>query len=180
MAQLFWYSFGMKKDSLYYETVPVFMQYLTSLSAILQKGAKFAAQKKNKTSEKKLLEDKLAPDMYNLIQQVGYSYYSALEAVQNLTGKPMIELGYDEKSFKELQSSIKKVITHLENVRPKDMEFSKGKKIKSFILTDMAVSRETYVRQYILPNFYFHVTTAYDILRHNGVQIGKDDYLGLQ
>lgn len=162
----------MQKDPLYIETIPVFIRFLGNLSDILEIG------KKSRIAEGKLLEGRLAPDMYNLKEQVGYVYFMALECAQNLSGKAGPEMGYDEKSIKELRASLARVIAFLKTVKPKDYANVKSKRVRTFLVSGKTVARDAYVRELALPNFYFHVTTAYDIMRHLGVPLKKGDYLG--
>jgi hypothetical protein len=168
----------MQTEPLFEETIPVFILFLSNLSGLLKKGSVFAGKKGNKNSEKKLIERKLAPDMYTFTQQIGYAYFMAFETVTNLTGKQPPEFTYDEKSIKELQTSLKRATAFLRTITKKDIAFSKGKKMKTFLHQKKTFSREEYVRTVALPNFFFHVATAYDIFRHLGVPLTKEDYLG--
>ncbi|MEP7162837.1 MAG: DUF1993 domain-containing protein [Candidatus Moraniibacteriota bacterium] len=168
-----------KSDNLYEETIPIFIRFLGNLSTILDKGNRFAKRKKGRVSEKKLLEGRLAPDMYTFIQQIGYAYFMALETACNLTGKEMPVFTYDEKSVKELQTSLRRSIAFLRTIKPRDIASTRGKRMKTFLDPTERFSREMYVRTLALPNFFFHVTTAYDIFRHLGVPLKKDDYLGV-
>ncbi len=159
-------------------TIPVFARYLANLSIVLKKGARHAAKKK--WSDKKLLGLRLAPNMYNLTQQIQYAYFTALEAAVNLSGRPMPEFAYDETTTRELQKSLSRTIAFLKTIRPKELERGRGKKVGTFLLSPkQRIMKEQYATTLALPNFFFHVTTAYDILRHAGVAIGKDDYLGV-
>ncbi|TSC68786.1 MAG: hypothetical protein G01um101456_508 [Parcubacteria group bacterium Gr01-1014_56] len=163
--------------TLYAITIPVFARYLTNLSAILKKGARHAA--KRKWGDKKLLSMRLAPDMYNLTGQVQYAYFTALEAATKLSGRPSPEFAYDEATVKELQKSLSRTIAFLKTIKPNELEQGRGKKVGTFLLSPkQRVTKEQYATALALPNFFFHVATAYDILRHAGVTIGKDDYLG--
>lgn len=166
----------MKNQTLYTETVPVFIHFLGTLQKILAKGQKHA-RKARGLNEKTLVGGKLAPDMYPLTQQVGYAYFMAFETVTNLTGKQPPEFTYDEKNIKELNRSLGRAVTFLKTIKPRDIK-PDAKTVETFLLAKKKIPTETYVRMYALPNFFFHVTTAYDILRHLGVPLVKEDYLG--
>ena len=89
----------------------------------------------------------------------------------------MPKFTYDETSTKELKASLTRVITFLERIKVSDVAYSEKKKMKTF-LSDKRLSRDTYVHLYAIPNFFFHVATAYDIFRNLGVPLKKEDYLG--
>jgi hypothetical protein len=162
-------------ESLFNETVPVFIRFLGNLENVLDVAQKYAAKKR--VSERKLVEGRLAPDMYTLAQQVGYAYFMAFEVVENLSGNKSPEFTYDEKTIKELRASLKRAVTFLKTVKAKDMRKKRGG-VKTFLHPKKAFREETYVRELALPNFFFHVATAYDIMRHLGVPLKKNDYLG--
>ena len=164
------------KNSLYDSTIPVFVKFLGILLKLTGKGESFAKRKKR--TEKFLLEARLAPDMFTYTQQVQYAYFMALETATVLSGRPMPEFAYDEKTVKELKKSLARAIAFLKTVRPKELATAHKKKIKTFIDPKKRFAAVHYVHMLAIPNFFFHVTTAYDILRHLGVSIGKDDYLG--
>ena len=168
----------MKQEPLFDETIPVFILFLRNLDLLVKKGARFIATKEKKLSDTKLITSKLAPDMYTFTQQIGYAYFMAFEVVTNLTGKQPPEFGYDEKSSAELSESLKRAVAFLKTIRPNDLKYSKGKKMRTFLNKKKTLSRETYVRSLAVPNFFFHVTTAYDIYRHLGVPLQKEDFLG--
>lgn len=166
----------MKNDTAYQETIPVFVHYLGVLAKLIERGAKHA-RKTPGLSEEKLLAGRLAPDMFTCTQQVGYAYFMALEAACNLSGHAMPQFTYDEKSVRELRASLKRVILFLESIKPSEMRHSEKRRMKTFLDPKATFSRDEYVRLLALPNFFFHVVTAYDILRHLGVPLKKDHYL---
>ncbi len=166
----------MKSETLFEATIPVFIRFLHNLDAILSAGERYVAE--GKISEQALLDGKLAPDMYNTIQQVGYAYFMALETVTNMTGKAAPEFGYDEKSIGQLHESLGRVTTFLRTIKPEDFADADGKEVKTYLSEDKTFPPDIYVRELAVPNFFFHVTTAYDILRHLGVPLTKQDYLG--
>ena len=162
--------------NLYDVTVPIFSLYLENLVRIIGKAKRYA--KKNKISEKRLFEGRLAPDMFTFMQQIGYAYFMALETTTNLSGTKAPEFDYGEKNLSELQKSLRKAISFLKSVPRGTFEGSEKKRIVTFLDPDAKINAQHYTLFLALPNFFFHVTTAYDILRHRGVPLGKDDYLG--
>ena len=162
-------------NNLYDATIPAFVRGLRNLRSWLKKSETHAGEAGTPMSE--FLEARLAPDMHNLIQQVGYAYFTALEAAQNLSGKASPEMGYDETTAGELSDSIDRVVAHLESIRPEDVEKTAPKEVETFLVPDKKVRVDKYVQRLAVPNFYFHVVTAYDVLRHKGVPLGKADYL---
>ena len=150
-----------------------------NLDQIIEKGRNFIDDEKNQLTEADLLNGKLAPDMYNFTKQVGYAYFMVLESITNLTGKEAPTFTYDEKNLDELRDSLKRVVEFLDTIKVDDLAHSEEKVITSFLNQDETYDREIYIRQLALPNFFFHITTAYDIFRYFGIPLGKDDYLGL-
>jgi len=163
--------------SMYKASVPVFTQYLTALAAILKKAADHAAARKIEPSV--LVGARLAPDMFALARQVQIATDHAKGAAARLSGSEIPSYPDTEASFDELQARIKKTLDYIAGVKPEAMEGSDDKEI---VLTirgqDYPFSGTDYLLNFALPNFFFHVTTAYAILRHNGVEIGKWDFLG--
>jgi len=158
--------------SMYRASVPVFIRALNNLSAILKKGEAHE-------SSASFIEARLAPDMLTLAGQVQRASDGAKGALARLGGIDNPSLPDTEKTFAELQARIKKTIDFLQSVKAEQIEGSEQKKIEF-----KAGSRELkfigvdYLLGFALPNFYFHVTTAYAILRHKGVPLGKMDFLG--
>lgn len=161
---------------LYTSTVSVFIRNLENLRRLLEKAEKFSKQKK--IPPKKLLEGKLAPDMYNLTQQVGYAYFIVLEAAGNLTGKKPPHFTYDETSFVELKKSLGRTIAFLKTIKPRDFKGADKKKVVSHLQPKKKLSAQKYVFQAIMPNFFFHYTVIYAILRNLRVPLTKEDYIG--
>ena len=157
-------------------TVPVFIRSFDHLLAIVEKGEAFAKPKK--ISEKKMLDARLAPDMYTLTQQVQYAYFTALDATTGLTGTQSPVFAYDEGSFAELKKSVRRTISFLKTIKPKDFTTASKRKVPAYFNPERKVPAEKYILTLALPNFFFHLTTAYAILRHLGVPLKKADYLG--
>jgi hypothetical protein len=159
--------------SLYDTTIPGLIRTLKKLSGILSKGTTFAAEQS--LPETDLTSARLAPDMYPLATQVLTATNAAkLLAVRvaNIPNEPWEDT---EQTFEELQARITKTVAFLERVKREDFEGAEEREFEFYHLTFTGLR---YVVEYGLPNFYFHVVTAYDILRMKGVQVGKLDFLG--
>lgn len=161
---------------LYEITIPQFAKVLKNLNAILDKGAAYADHKKFEMDV--LLNSRLAPDQFNLIRQIQIATDSAKLCAFRLTGKEAPKHDDKETTLAELKTRIQDVLTYFNGLKPTDFQGSENKKITQPRWEGKWLTGEEYVLQHALPNFYFHVTTAYSILRHNGVDIGKKDYLG--
>ena len=161
---------------LYELTVPQFTKMLRNLLHILDKGAQTAEAKKFDVEV--LLNSRLAPDQFNLIKQVQIVCDTAKLCVSRLTGKDAPVHDDAEKTLPELRSRIDQVISYLNTFSSRDFDGAEQKKITHQRWDGKYLLGHEFVVQHAIPNFYFHVTTAYSILRHNGVDIGKKDYLG--
>ena len=163
--------------SMYEVSIPVLKRFLSNLSVILTKASAYADARKIDHSV--LLNARLFPDMYSLIKQVQIASDQAKGAAARLAGVEIPKFEDNENSFAELQERIAKTIAFLDTIKPEQLE---GSESRDIVLTLRDRKLEFKGLQYLLtwvqPNFYFHVTTAYDILRHNGVEIGKRDFLG--
>lgn len=162
---------------MYYDlTVVQFTKMLKNLSAILAKAEGFAALKKVDMSV--LLNSRLSVDQFNLLRQVQISTDIAKLAVARLTGKDAPKHEDDETSLAELQTRIQSVIDYLATFSAADFADSATRLITQPRWEGKTLTGEQFAIQWAIPNVYFHVTTAYAILRHNGVDVGKKDYLG--
>ncbi|HMN68276.1 MAG TPA: DUF1993 domain-containing protein [Bdellovibrionales bacterium] len=161
---------------MYESTVPQCMNMLRALKTFLAKGA--AAAETKKFDFDVLLNARLAPDQFPLIRQVQIATDTAKIGVSRLTGKDALTHDDKEKTLPELNQRIDEVIGYLSSITAKDFEGAEQKKITTPRWEAKWLAGADYVNQYLLPNLYFHVTTAYSILRHNGVDVGKKDYLG--
>jgi uncharacterized protein len=156
---------------------PSFVRTLEALSKILDKAAAHCAAKKIDPTV--MLQLRLAPDMFPLIKQVQITCDFAKNTIGRLTGEPP-KFPDEEKSFDDLQARIAKTIDYVKSMKAdtidgageKDITFPVGPEKK------MTLKGAEYLIGFALPNFYFHASTAYDILRHNGVELGKRDFLG--
>ena len=163
--------------SIYNVTIPVWKRFLDNLSNLLNKAIVYADAKKIDHSV--LLNARLFPDMFPLTRQVQIASDNAKFGAARLAGIEAPKFADDETNFAELQARITKTIAFLDTITPQQLEGSENRDI---VLVIHDTKQEMKGLQYLLdrvqPNFYFHITTAYNILRHNGVEIGKRDFLG--
>ncbi|HYD81327.1 MAG TPA: DUF1993 domain-containing protein [Paucimonas sp.] len=163
---------------MYTTSVPALKQMLNSLRAILDKAEAHAAAKKIEPGV--LLQARLYPDMFPLIRQVQIACDFAKGIAARLAGVDIPVHEDNEQSFADLHARIAKVLAFVDSVRPDQFE---GSEIREIVLRpgtprEQKMTGQTFLVHYALPQFYFHATTAYAILRHNGVEIGKLDYMG--
>jgi len=164
--------------SMYKASVPIFVQFLASLSASLDKASAYAETKKVEPSV--LLNMRLAPDMFPLVRQVRAATDHAINGCGRLAGAQLPTFSNAETTVAELKERIGKTIEFLKSLKPGDIDGSEEKEIK-FTLPSGAtreLTGQSLLLNNSLPNFYFHCTTAYDILRHCGVELGKRDFMG--
>jgi len=161
---------------IYQLTVVQFTKMLQNLIPILEKGAQFAELKKFDVSV--LLESRLAPDQFNLIRQVQIACDTAKLGASRLTGKDAPTHADTEKTLPELKARIEETISYLKSFSEQDYKEAATRQISQPRWEGKYLTGEEFVLHHAIPNFYFHMTTAYAILRHNGVEIGKKDYLG--
>lgn len=163
--------------SMYSASVPVFVRMLTNLAVILDKGAQHA-QAKNFDPDI-LVQSRLAPDMFPLSRQVQIAGDIAKGCAARLSGAEPPKYEDNEKTLPELKSRIEKTIAYLQTFKPRQIDGTEDKTIQLPLRGQtMTFKGLPYLLNFVLPNVYFHVTTAYDILRHNGVEVGKQDYIG--
>lgn len=162
--------------SMYDITIPVFIRSLAQLLLLLDKGAVFARRKR--ISEVRLLSSRLAPDMLTLTGQVQYAYFTALDAAAGLSGKKAPNFSYDEATLPELKKSVKRTRAFLLSLSPRDFKNAPRRKVPAYFAPKIKVPARRYVTALALPNFFFHMTAFYAILRHVGVPLAKSDYLG--
>ena len=162
---------------LYQATVPVFVQTLGALDAILDKAAAYAEA--HKVDPAVLLASRLRPDMLPFVRQAQILCDNAKNIVGRLAGGEIPKFEDNEASFADIKARIKKTLDYIGGVKSGDIEAGESREI-IFPLgpNKMKMKGADYVFHFALPNFYFHLTTAYGILRHNGVDIGKRDFLG--
>jgi hypothetical protein len=158
-------------------SVPVFVRMLTNMNAWLDKADSHAAAKKFDPSV--YLSTRLAPDMLNFTKQIQIACDTAKFCVARLAGVEAPKFDDAESSLAELRARIEATIAYLKSVPAAQIDGSEDRDI-TIPRRDgsMLMKGEAYLKHYALPNFFFHVTTAYALLRHNGVEVGKPDYLG--
>ena len=161
--------------SIHTMSVDSFVPMLESLSAILDKGGAYS-----KTTGLDLLNARLAPDMFTLAQQVRLACDHARDGVSRLMGRnpsPVVE--NREKSLNDLRNRIAEAVAYLERSEPAAFDGAEDRDCSIPLPNNRVISMDglQFLRAWTLPHFYFHVVTAYDILRHNQVAIGKQDYL---
>ena len=163
--------------SMYEASVPAVLQMLKALSANLDKAAEHA--KTNRMDPSELTSARLAPDMFPLSRQVQIATDHAKGIAARLSGRENPKFEDTEATLDELKARIAKTIAFVESVPQSEIDGSEAKEVT---ITPGGVARtlsgQRYLMHNALPNFFFHVTTAYDILRHKGVAVGKRDYLG--
>jgi hypothetical protein len=163
--------------SMYQASVPVFSRQLRALSAILDKAAAHAEAKKIDPSA--LLQARLFPDMYPLVRQVQIAADFAKSCSGRLAGIEFPKFEDTETSFPDLKARLDKTLAFLKTLTPAQIDGAEDKTI-SFKMgpRDVSFQGTDYLFANAMPNFYFHATTAYAILRHNGVEVGKRDFIG--
>jgi hypothetical protein len=163
---------------MYTASVPVFRQVLGSLSAILEKAESHADLKKIEPDA--LLKARLFPDMFPLLRQVQVATDFAKGTVARLGGVEVPRYEDVETDFAGLQARIAKTLAFIDSVPREAIEDGASAKSRSAVGDKQRQfdGGQTYLLHYSLPHFYFHATTAYAILRHNGVEIGKKDFIG--
>lgn len=163
--------------TMYQASVPQFIRTLGSLKVILNKAAAHAAAKK--IDESVLVNARLFPDMLPLSAQVQIATDFARGTGARLAGSEPPKIEDKEQSFAELTARVDVAIAFLRTLSSAQIDGSETREItRSIRGTPTTFTGLNYLIQYSLPNFYFHVTTAYAILRHNGVEVGKADYIG--
>jgi uncharacterized protein len=161
---------------LFETTVPQFVKTLGNLNHFIVKAEAFAQTKKIEMDV--LLNSRLAPDQLNFIRQIHIACDTAKLGVSRLTGKEAPSHADTEKTVAEVKERINSTIAYLNSFTAKDFEGSDVKHITTPRWEGQYLTGFEYVQHHIIPNFYFHITTAYSILRHNGVDLGKKDFLG--
>jgi hypothetical protein len=164
--------------SFYDGSAPVFIHTLTALSAILAKAETHAAA--NKMAPGELLEARLHPSMYPLTRQVQLACDFSGKACARFTQTELPVMADTETTFAELQARIQKVIANIKALPPEKYEGAEKREITFPVGPGktMTIPGQQFLNHSAMPQFFFHATTAYDILRHKGVELGKRDFLG--
>ena len=163
--------------SMHSASVPVFVRMLGNLVSWLEKAEAHAAAKKFESSV--YLGSRLVPDMLPFTKQIQIACDAAKFGVARLAGVEAPKFEDNETSIAELRERIRKTIAYVQSVPAEQID---GTDAKDVVVPrrdgSMTLKGEIYLKHFVLPNFFFHVTTAYALLRHNGVELGKSDYLG--
>lgn len=163
--------------SLHQASVPVFQRSLTNLKGILTKAAAHAVAKK--IDESVFLNARLSPDMFPLLRQVQITCDFAKGPCARLAGIDVPKFEDDEKTFADLMARIDKTIAYVGTFQSAQIDGQEDRDITITIAGNpVAYKGQVYLIHFGLPNFYFHMSMAYAILRHNGLEIGKNDFLG--
>ena len=165
------------QDSMYKFAIPTFIHMLKNLEAILEKAAAHAAAKNIEPSA--LLNCRLFPDMFSMLRQVQIASDGAKAGAARLCGMEPPVFEDNETSFAELIARLRKTVAYLETFKPGQFNGAENRTVTWKARGgERSMQGMVYLNNYILPNLYFHITTAYGILRHCGVEVGKKDYLG--
>jgi hypothetical protein len=165
------------KISMYQASVPVFVRALNNLAAILEKAAAHAESRKIDPSA--LINYRLFPDMLPFAKQIQIASDNAKAGAARLAGAEPPKYEDNEATFPELIERLRKTVAFLETIKPEQIDGSEDKTISWKTQTaTRTMQGMPYLLNQVTPNVYFHVTTAYAILRHCGVEIGKQDFLG--
>lgn len=163
--------------SMYSITVPCFIRMLGNLSAFLKKGEEYA--KGTGIDEAEFLGKSLAPEMFNLTRQVQTVSDVAKGCAARLAGKEIPSYEDNEKTFVELYARIDKTVEYLESFTPEHIDGTEENNINIKLPDrELNLPGQSFVLNFATPNFYFHTTMAYAILRNAGVDVGKMDYIG--
>lgn len=163
--------------SLFQASIPVLLRQLGQLSQILEKAAAHATLKGIDPAV--LINARLTPDMFPLSRQIQIATDTAKGCAARLSGRPLPRYADDETSFAELQARIAKTAAFLGAVTPAEID---GGEARPVVLkvggAEVLFTGQSYLLHFVLPNFMFHVTMAYALLRRDGVDLGKADFLG--
>lgn len=163
-------------NSIYQSLFPHFYKMLKALDGVLSKAESYAKEKG--VAENTLLDAKLIEDMFPLKKQVQVACDNAKGAAARLSGVEVPVFEDTEQTFSELHARIAKTLAFLDTVKEESFADAASRRITLPYFPGKYMTGEGYAYEYVLPNFFFHVTTAYAILRKEGVPVGKADYMG--
>jgi len=164
--------------SMYKLSAPIFMQYLAAQSGCIDKATALIEAKQLDANF--FFNMRLAPDMFTYARQVQQASTHAARCCSALAGVEMPDMPNTEASFAELKARLAKTVAYLKTLDPKQIDAAADREITFPLGTNKAEMKGgDYLNHFVLPNFYFHLTAAYAILRHCGVDIGKRDFLGV-
>ncbi len=164
--------------SMYQASIVLFSRMFNNLLAIMDKAELYAKTKKFDTSV--LVNSRLAPDMFPFSAQIQFASDTAKGCAARLAGIDIPSFPDTETTFAELRARIKKTQDFIQSLKPQQIDGSEERSIVMKVggNQELKFTGLTYLQNFALPNFYFHISIAYAILRHNGVDIGKGDFLG--
>lgn len=163
--------------SMYTTSAPIFVRMLNNLAAILDKAAAHAAERKIEPAV--LLQSRLYPDMFPLWRQVHLACEFSRGCIARLAGQEPPAWDDPEHTFAGLQARIGQTIEFIQRFAPEQIDGSEGRPVELKVRGEtVRTEGYPYLTQRVLPNFFFHLTTAYDILRKDGVPLGKRDFVG--
>ena len=163
--------------SMYQASVPLIIKMLINLKGVLEKAAAHAKAKK--IDESVLMNARLYPDMFPFVRQVQIACDFGRGTGARLAGKEPPALEENEQTLAELVSRVERSVDYLRTLKPAEIDGSEAREIVRPLRGEpKKFTGINYLLQFALPNFFFHVTTAYAILRHNGVELGKMDFIG--
>ncbi len=163
-------------SSMYQTSLPMFIHMLGSISKILHKAEHWSAEKN--IAPEVLLNARLAPDMYPLTKQIQIATDVVKGCAARLAGVEPPSYADNEASFAELQARLEKTIAFLKTFTPEQIDGSEARAIElNFPNLQLKLTGQEYLVGFVMPNFYFHLSTAYGILRHQGLAVGKMDFL---
>ncbi len=173
----------MQETNLYTITVPPMMKTLTALAKILDKVESHAKSKQLEwhpagMQEEALLSSRLISDQFPLVRQIQVACDNAKNGIARIAEVEAPKFEDTEKTIAELKTRIDKTVAYLKTFKPESVIGKESVKIALPYWGGKSMSAGEYVNNYLLPNFYFHATTAYSILRKNGVDLGKSDFMG--
>lgn len=163
--------------SIFDQTVSALSRSLLNLDSLVSRAEEHAEA--NNIDPNVLIQARLYPDMLPFVSQIRIATDTAKGAAGRLSGTEIPKWEDNEATFEDLHVRIRKALTYLATFKPEQFEGAEEKAIEMKLPKQtLNFSGRDYILGFVLPNFYFHVTTAYNILRHNGLAIGKRDYLG--
>ncbi|MFC5436492.1 DUF1993 family protein [Rhodanobacter umsongensis] len=163
--------------SMYQAAVPVFVRALGNLADVLKKGEEHARSKE--VSDEVLLQTRLIPDMLPLVRQVQIACDMGVRGTARLAGVEPMSFEDNETTLAQVYSRIERAIEYINTFKPEQLDGSEGRSIVLKMRTgEMTFDGQAYLLGFVIPNLFFHCTTAYNLLRKAGVGIGKTDFIG--
>jgi uncharacterized protein len=163
--------------TMYQASVPVFVRALSNLRHVLKKGAEHAKAKS--VTDEVLLQTRLIPDMLPLIKQVQIACDMAARGAARLAGVEPLSFEDNETTLDQLYARIERAVEYIKSFKPEQIDGSEARAIHLKMRSgDMHFEGQTYLLHFVIPNLFFHCTTAYNILREAGTDIGKTDFIG--